>query len=252
MATCFNMIILTFSHMMKLAYTGFLVLLITLAAGCVSNVPCVSGSGNVKSETRTVGAFQSIDLQGTGNIYVTQGNESSLRVEAEDNLLPYLQTNVTNGILRVGMNQSCVRNTRPINVYATMRDVRDLSVGGAGNIVSQSPLTSDRISVGIAGSGSIDLNVTATTLNSSITGAGSERVAGKVSIHRVTIAGTGTLDAFDLGTATTIIDITGTGNAKVTVSENLTVKISGAGTVMYRGNPTVSKEITGVGSVNPA
>ena len=237
--------------MMKLVYVGFLVLLIALAAGCVSNVPCVTGSGNIASEARTVGVFQSIDLQGTGNIYVTQGNESSLRVEAEDNLLPYLQTSVRNGVLTVGMNQSCVRNTKPINLYATMSDVRSLSVGGAGNIVSQSPLISEQISVGIAGSGSIDLNVTATTLNSSITGAGSEKVAGKVSTHRVLIAGTGTLDAYDLGTASTIIDITGTGNAKVTVSENLSVKISGAGTVTYRGNPTVTKEIIGVGSVNP-
>ena len=92
--------------MMKLMYAGFLVLLITLAAGCVSNVPCVSGSGTIATETRAVGAFQSIDLQGTGNIYVTQGNESSLRVEAEDNLLPYLKTSVTNGVLKVEMNQS--------------------------------------------------------------------------------------------------------------------------------------------------
>jgi len=237
--------------MMKLVYVGFLVLLITLAAGCVSNVPCVTGSGNIAIEARTVGAFQSIDLQGTGNIYVTQGKESSLRVEAEDNLLPYLQTSVNNGVLTVGLNQSCVRNTKPINLYATMSDVRSLSVGGAGNIVSQSPLISDQISAGIAGSGSIDLNVTATTLNSSITGAGSEKVAGKVSTHRLLIAGTGTLDAYDLGTASTIIDITGTGNAKVRVSENLSVKISGAGTVTYRGNPTVTKEIIGVGSVNP-
>ncbi len=172
-------------------------------------------------------------------------------MEAEDNLLPYLQTSVTNGVLTVRMNQSCVRNTKPINLYATMSEVRGLSVGGAGNIVSQSPLTSDQISVGIVGSGSIDLNVNATALNSSITGAGSEKVGGKVSTHRVLIAGTGTLDAYDLGTASTIIDITGTGTANVTVSENLSVKISGAGTVIYRGNPTVTKEVIGVGSVNP-
>lgn len=80
--------------------------------------PCLLGSGNVISETRTVEPFHSVELNGIGTLSVTQDGSPEVKLEAEDNILPVIRTRVENGILIIEYDAPCIRNIRPINLWS--------------------------------------------------------------------------------------------------------------------------------------
>lgn len=84
-------------------------------------------------------------------------------------------------------------------------------------------------------------------------GSGSLRLRGEASDYTATIQGSGSINAFDHATRTTIVTVSGSGTAEVFVTEQLDVTIDGSGNVRYRGDPTnVNQEISGSGTVSKA
>src|SRR5690242_12646963 len=67
-----------------------------LTAGClsISDGHTVHGSGNVVTEARPVSGFDRVSVSGAGQLKVTQGDAESLTIETDDNLLPYIRSEV--------------------------------------------------------------------------------------------------------------------------------------------------------------
>ena len=93
---------------------------IVLLCGCISSPNCVVGSGNVVNETRSVDSFDSIDLRGSGALFLYQGPQQPLKIEAEDNVLKVLTTRVEAGRLIINLN-ACISTARAFRIYATAR-----------------------------------------------------------------------------------------------------------------------------------
>jgi len=212
------------------------------------------GSGNVISETRDVSYFNEVDLRHTGNIYVTQGESNSLTIEAEDNIIPLLITAIYDNKLLISKDAvkvTWINNTKPINIYITMKDINNLKINTSakGNIISKSLITSDDLKLTINGSGYIIVETNTNNLETNINGSGSVLLIGEATNHIFNLSGSGDLAAVELLTENTNISISGSGNAKVNTSTKLNVKISGSGDILYTGNPKISKTISGSGSV---
>jgi hypothetical protein len=229
---------------------AILILSAALIAGCTQLSPCISGSGNVVSETRTVEPFHSVDLATIGTVYLTQGAPASLQIEAEDTILPLLRTEVRDGVLTIDHNEQCFRNTQPVIIRLTTDEVRRISVSGSGSVVGENEIRSEILETGIGGSGGIDLRVNATDLASAIAGSGTIDLEGSATNHTTVVSGSGKVAAFDLETQRSTVTIEGSGTAEVFATEVLDVTISGSGTVSYRGSPAqVIQEISGSGGL---
>jgi hypothetical protein len=81
-------------------------------------------------------------------------------------------------------------------------------------------------------------------------GSGNISVAGMAGQQEATIAGSGNYDGKQLKTKTSSVNIAGSGDANVDVSDKLSVLIAGSGSVRYTGDPMVTKNILGSGSVD--
>ncbi len=82
------------------------------------------------------------------------------------------------------------------------------------------------------------------------TGATKVHLEGSVDDLVTDMTGASKLEAESLQTKTAEISSTGASKAEVAVSESLKVSITGAGKVVYSGNPpTVEKHVSGAGSV---
>jgi hypothetical protein len=230
---------------------GILILSVALIAGCTQFAPCIDGSGDVVFETRMIEPFHSVDLATVGTVYLTQGAPVSIQIEAEDNILPLLQTKVTDGVLTIDHNGQCFRNTQPIIIRLTTdEEVRRVSVSGSGNVIGENEIRSENLETGVSGSGSIDLRVNVTDLASNIAGSGSTVLQGKAINHTAAVEGSGKVAAFDLETGRSKVTIEGSGTAEVFATEVLDMTISGSGTVTYRGTPAyLTQKVTGSGEV---
>ena len=92
--------------MKRLAVYLLIALPLLLAAGVLAAFSQVrneriKGNGNVKQESRNATAFTDISTSGAYKVVLEQGNTHSIRVEAEDNLLPYIETAISGGELKI-------------------------------------------------------------------------------------------------------------------------------------------------------
>jgi len=230
----------------KLCILGFGPILMSLILSALIVSGC--GSTNVVTEDRPVRSFNRVSLTGAGRIIVTQGDEESLTVEAEDNIMPYIKTEVQDGTLILGFTDEAkhkeFRVTKPIKFYLSMKEVVGLDIAGPGNIHVPSLHTNQlEVVVNMGGNVSVD-SLTAEELVLRLTGRASVEVAGRVVEQNISLAG-GSYRAAKLESQVGTVEVKNLGNASVWATEALDVQISGGGNVEYYGNPRITQKVTG-------
>lgn len=213
------------------------------------NIDVARGSGNVITEERDVSDFDRLNLTGIGEVILTQGDLEELRIEAEDNLIPLLKTEVRNGTLHIGFTRRSVIPTEPVRFYLTMRDIRGLNTSGVSSL-NAGKIETDRLEVAISGTGNMDIDeLTAEQLTIHVSGAGNFYAEGSADSQKVVLSGAGNYDGEDLESQEADITISGFGNVTVWATSRLDVSISGSGSVDYYGSPQIEQQISGLGEV---
>jgi hypothetical protein len=216
--------------------------------------PGVRGSGNVISSIREVSSFDSIRIDYPARVLISQGNTESLKVEAEDNLLAGLKTEVRNNELRIyykSQDGEHVNPTKAVTITITVRDLNSIHFSSAGELIVNG-LEADNLEVNLSGAGNVELNdISVRGLNINLSGAGSATASGSADDLSLNISGFGDFDGEDLEGQTADVNISGAGSATVWVEEELDATISGAGSVNYYGSPEdVRRQVNGVGGIN--
>lgn len=215
--------------------------------------PGVRGSGNIVAETRTVTGFNVIEVDFPAQVFVTQGASESVKVEADDDFLPGLQTQVRGDRLEIfykADDGKRINPTKPVKITIVVKDLRAVDFESAGEL-SIDGLETDKLDISISGAGNLKLNgLAAKGLSVDLSGAGSMTASGTADSLSVVISGFGSFAGKDLHSKTAEVDLSGAGSATVWVDDRLDATISGAGSVNYYGSPDVTKQISGVGSVS--
>lgn len=76
------------------------------ALGQWGNWGRVNGNGIMKTESRSVSKFTQISSTGSIDIRVRQGATTSLKLEAEENILPLIETEVVGNELKIGFKSN--------------------------------------------------------------------------------------------------------------------------------------------------
>ena len=210
----------------------------------------IQGSGNVIREPREVSGFTEVVLTGSGNLTIRQTGSESLTIEAEDNIIPKLTTEVANGRLTLGVEPNTdLRPTKPINYELTVKDLNAIQTLGAGEIDASS-INTDNLGITNNGSGEVSIaNVEANNLKVTSSGSGAVKMAGKVDSQVADILGSGRYQAEDLESQEAKVDIKGSANATVNVIDKLDARITGSGSIEYIGDPTISRQVLGSGEL---
>jgi hypothetical protein len=215
--------------------------------------PGERGSGNVVTETRDVSGFRALEIDYPAQVFVKQGNQESLEIEAEDNLLPGLKTEVRNGVLQIFYRTERGKHINPtevVKITIVAKDLADVEFNSAGELTIDG-LETDNLDVSLSGAGNLRLDeVQLQGLGVNLSGAGSMTASGIADNLDVNISGFGDFKGADLHGKVARVNISGAGSATVWVDEDLTAGISGAGSISYYGSASVSKQISGVGGIN--
>jgi hypothetical protein len=215
----------------------------------------VRGSGNVVTETRPVSGFDAIQVDYPARVLISQGTKETLSIQAEDNVLPGLKTEVKGNELRVYYKSPDGKHVNPTKIVViniTVKQLSSLNFSSAGESTVDG-LKSDELRVSLDGAGNVKLNdITVKNLNVNLSGAGSATASGTADDLSVNISGFGGFNGKDLKTNTASVNISGAGSATVSVEEKLDATISGAGSVSYYGSPSVTQNIAGLGSIRQA
>ena len=205
-----------------------------VAAGCTdlgSDNTRITGSGVMSIEARDVGSFDRLAVEGSGEVFIEVGPATSLEIEAEDNVMTVLTTEIRNGRLVLSVEEGNSLRNVEIPIYRiTTPDLAGVSIAGSGNVVVDGVDTTE-FTVDIAGSGYV-------------------QPSGSADHISVSISGSGDYDGASLSAATAEVSIAGSGAVVVNATDALDVSIAGSGDVVYLGDPTVTQSIDGDGRVS--
>lgn len=211
----------------KALYLALAVTLMPLG-GCIG---MTVGSGPSMDQDRQAGDFTRVASEGSIDVDLTVGPATSLRVEAEENLLPKIKTEIKDGTLHIDVDGSFATG-KGIRVVATTPELTAVSVAGSGDILVKGA-AGPSLSLAISGSGTIDAR-------------------GAVDSLSVVVSGSGDLRGFELPAQSVSATVSGSGDADVNAAASLNAVVSGSGDIRYKGSPSVNKTISGSGSVSPA
>jgi len=219
--------------------------------GCYDTFNCRSANGLIVTEEIEVEPFNGISFDVAGNVFIQQGSEQNVMVETHQSIIPGISSTVRDGIWNIRFLE-CYNRYDKFDVYITVPELNFAALSGSGNIFGETPFETERFDVTLPGSGNIDLEIIAELVDANISGSGNIIVTGESDQLLAFISGSGNIFAFDMGSNTCQVRISGSGNCDVFVNNQLDVQISGSGSVRYKGNPpTVNSTITGSGSVIP-
>jgi len=208
--------------MMKKTVFVIVILLIVLASGCkIENLGGIKGSGNVKTESRNVSGFKEIKAENAVELEITVQKDFSLTIEADDNLLDQVRTEVSGNTLKISTRDS-ITSKNKIKVKVSLPDLTDLDLSGAST-ANVSGVKTD----------SLKLNAN---------GASRIKIDGEVKSVDATASGASGVDAENLKTENAKANASGASHITVSPTGDLNAEASGASTVTYTVEPKSIKQ----------
>lgn len=236
---------------LAIVLTGAVLAVAVLAAAASTTL----GSGQRASQDRPVGAFEAIEIAGSIELLVRQAAANSVRVEADDNVLPLIETELIDRggrpTLRVQLRRGeNLRRSGPIVVTAEVVTLSAVTSAGSGDVTIETMRTPS-LKLSLSGSSDARLSELVTErFEISISGSGDVRAAGQARELRLAIAGSGDADLGALQADAVKVSIAGSGDAVVVANRALSVSIAGSGDVRYGGQVSdVKSSVAGSGSV---
>lgn len=230
-------------------------MLTTMACGVTTLIPnsrTIEGNGNIVEESRQVGSFDEIHLSGIGNVYVEYGSKESLLIEAEENLIDYVEIKTFGNKLEIGFEDGVsIDPSEDFNFYLTVVELEAVQISGLGSFYLPE-VSADRFEIRISGAGDINIDsLFADRLIAQLSGLGDVDIYdGEVTFQDVTISGSGTYNTTKMSSSEVEVTVSGLGTANVHAEDYLDATISGAGNINYSGSPQLNINVTGLGEIN--
>jgi hypothetical protein len=210
----------------------------------------ITGSGTIASEQRDVSGIERVQLTSIGDLKIVQGQTEGLTVEADDNLLPYIETKVRGRELTVSLRDGySYSNLSPIRYTLQVKNLDRVAVSGSGNITAEA-LETSKLSLVITGSSNVTIdNLMVDDLRVQSSGSGNFELAGSAKTQEIDITGSGNYRCGNLESANARVKISGAGNVTLWAEEELNIRITGFGNLDYYGSPSITQSISGGGSI---
>jgi len=203
-------------------------------------------------KTIRVKNFHGVDITIACELYVRQGDDESLRIEADKDIFDKLQAEVRDSILYLESDKERNYKDWDVEVYLTVKSLKSIDVGGAVKLRTNGTITGEKLELNISGAADLDMRIDVDKLMADFSGAVNAELEGRARYVVMDMSGASRVDADDLITDAFYLDFSGFGKADVYAEKVLKVDMSGMGVVKYGGNPSkVKTNSSGLGIIKP-
>jgi hypothetical protein len=221
--------------------------LLLVAVFAMASVSCVmtgwdnhiTGNGNVVEKSRDISGFTGIHVSSGIDVYLSEGNEFEVRVEADENLHDVIETEIKGEILDVGTDHVNIRKAKAKRVHVTLPELETLKISSAGDCEGQTKFHCEDLRIGISSAGDLTIEVEAEEINLDISSSGDARISGSTGKFDVSLSSAGDLHAFDLVAEKVDVSVSSAGDARVHANEEISMRASSAGSIYFKGGAEV-------------
>ncbi len=200
-----------------------IILLLTVTSLVFITSACEEGNGSNNDDRKVVGtgpivtrnpdftSFDKIENAGVANFYITIGSPQSVELKAQQNIIDVMTYEVVGYTLKIGIEDGVsIDSQEEIRFDITIPSITRIDLTGVGDFVLSGEDQDELI---------------------------------------INLTGVGNVLAYDMKVDACTITSIGVGNIQVHVISTLDVIITGVGNVYYKGNPTITSSVTGIGSL---
>ena len=233
----------------RIRFFSLAILFISIT-GLVQAEPAADFQSNWESKTYDIGDFTELFLEGAFKVYLIQGDETSLKVEASDPAaFDYLDVTNRNGCLHLHVDREPFDFSR-VSLFITFKTLERLEIEGGVKMKTRGYLDLNDLYVSLEGGAKIELQTKARDISIETEGGVMFELDGVARSLDVKVSGAGHIDAGELECKDVSFKIDGVGTGRVFATETLYAEINGVGKIRYLGNPEVTENIEGLGSVS--
>ncbi len=189
----------------------------------------IVGSNVLLTEVRETDHFHSVMVAGSMDVNINVGGTAQIEISGDSNLLPYLQTEVANGVLEVKMEDGNYKFRQSMTLNITAPELNAAELYGSGDLTIEG-VDTENLRVEVYGSGDV-------------------KASGRVDRVEARVAGSGDISMYDLIAREALVRIAGSGDIRLHVTESLDASVSGSGDVRYKGTPAATIRMNGSGDV---
>ncbi len=225
------------------------VLLLFLSTSCLVNG--IKGNGNVITQSRIISSdFTEIKVSQGIEVSLTMGKETSLSLEADENLHDLIITEVEDGVLNIYSEDNIWKSTSR-KIYLTAKEIDKIKASSGAEVISENTIRADDFEVNLSSGSSVRLMLNVSDLSCDTSSGSSARLKGVAGNFIANSSSGSNIKAKELAVKTCNADVSSGASIKVNVSDDLDADASSGGNIKYIGSPkTVDKNSSSGGSIS--
>lgn len=240
---------------MKKSLQHLVLLILVLTVSSWAEGKNIKGSGKMLKEQREVTYFEGIKVSNAIHVYLREGDKESIEVEGDDNIIPFIKTEVKDRKLYLTLEGKTGDMTNfqpnlPMNIYVTIKKLREIDASSASKVTGQSTFNIDKLELEVTAAANVKLQVSGKSIEMEVSSAAKASLKGSISDFKAELSGAAKLDGSDLQCLKAYFDLSGASSAVINVIDELQYDVSGASKLVYEGTPRIFKaEVSGAGKV---
>ncbi len=204
------------------------------------------------TQEKNLGEFSRIRIGGTVSVLLVKAESCSVKLEGDADDTAKVKTVVENGRLLI-TSKGTIKSSDKLKITVSLKELTELELSGATELKTTGEFPVNFLRIQSSGAGDANLELNANRIHTEVSGAGNLNLSGKAVYLDSKISGAGELKAYQLICDSVNAAVSGSGFAKVNATKWIQANVSGAGNVIYKGEPTDRNvEISGAGSVRQA
>jgi hypothetical protein len=214
------------------------------------NIGQVSGNGNVETEEREIDQdFDQVEGNRGLDVYLTEGNENKVVVEADENLLDLIETDVVNGKLVITASKNIGR-AKTKKIHVTYTHLKNIEAHSGSDVIGTNVIKSETLTLDSSSGADLEVEVFSKELYAETSSGADIDVSGKASNLYANASSGSDLNAKKLEVIDCSAKASSGANIIVNVKDKLNARATSGGDVKYYGNPlSVIKKDGSSGSV---
>lgn len=213
----------------------------------------MNGSGNIIKATRQLSEFTSMSVSGSIKVEIKTGAVASLIVEADDNIMPHVITNVSDKNLSIKLKGINNLRNATVRIFLVVPTLNKISTSASAEVRSAEAITnSDKISFTASSGSLINVNVGAPSISADASSGADIILSGRTKNLSAESSSGSSVNLFGLKSENATASASSGANIDVFASIGLNASASSGAKVNYKGGtPSVVKNVSSGGSVSP-
>ena len=210
----------------------------------------VRGNGNVVTDERSTNSgFSTINATEGLDVYLTQSDNESIVVEADENLHDLILTEIKDGVLKIHTKEN-IGKCKAKKVLVSFKDISQIIATSGSDVYSTNAINADNLDLKTTSGSDMTLEVNTNTLTCESTSGSDLKLSGRTRALIAEATSGSDIKAGHLIAESSEVKATSGADITINTSKELTARATSGGDINYYGNPEkVDKKDSSSGSI---